>query len=53
MVTAKIIMLVLLSLFGQSVVQSLKNPAFLFVAGGLALVLYLISKYINKKNNLE
>lgn len=53
MVTAKIIMLVLLSLFGQSVVQSLKNPAFLFVAVGMALVLYLISKYINKKNNLE
>jgi len=53
MITAKIIMLILLSLFGQSVVQALKNPAFLFVAGGMALLLYLISKYINKKNNLE
>lgn len=53
MVTAKVIMLILLSLFGQSVVQAIKNPAFLIVAGLLALVLYLISKYINKKNNLE
>lgn len=53
MITAKIIMLVLLSLFGQSVVQAIKNPAFLIVAGLLALVLYLISKYINRKNNLE
>ena len=53
MVSAKIIMLILLSLFGQSVVQAIKNPAFLFVAGGMALALYLISKYINKKNNLE
>lgn len=53
MVGAKIIMLILLSLFGQSVVQALKNPAFLLVAGVLAVLLYLISKYINKKNNLE
>ena len=53
MVMAKIIMLILLSLFGQSVVQAIKNPVFLFVAGAMALVLYLVSKYINKKNNLE
>lgn len=53
MVTAKVIMLILLSLFGQSVVQAIKNPAFLIVAGLLALVLYLVSKYVNKKNNLE
>ena len=53
MITAKIIMLVLLSLFGQSVVQAIKNPAFLIVAGLLTFVLYLISKYINRKNNLE
>lgn len=53
MITAKIIMLILLALFGQSVVQAIKNPAFLFLAGGMALVLYLVSKYINKKNNLE
>lgn len=53
MITAKIIMLVLLSLFGQSVVQAIKNPAFLIVAGLLAFVLHLISKYINRKNNLE
>ena len=53
MVTAKIIMLILLSLFGQSVVQALKNPAFIIVAGLLALVLFLISKYIKHKNNLD
>lgn len=53
MATAKIIMLILLALFGQSVVQAIKNPAFLLLAGALALVLWLISKYINKKNNLE
>lgn len=53
MVTAKIIMLILLSLFGQSVVQAIRNPAFLILAGILALLLYLISKYINRKNNLE
>ena len=53
MATAKIIMLILLSLFGQSVVQAIKNPAFLLLAGALALALWLISKYINKKNNLE
>ena len=52
MVTAKIIMLIFLSLFGQSVVQAIKNPAFLLLAGVLALVLWLISKYISKKNNL-
>ncbi len=53
MVSAKIIMLILLTLFGQSVVQALKNPAFLILACLLALVLYLISKYINHKHNLE
>lgn len=53
MVTAKIIMLILLSLFGQSVVQALKNPAFIIVAGLLALALFLISKYIKHKNNLD
>ena len=53
MATAKIIMLILLALFGQSVVQAIKNPAFLLLAGALALVLWIVSKYINKKNHLE
>lgn len=52
MVLAKIIMLILLSLFGQSVVNALHNPAFLILAAVLVLILYLVSKYINKKNNL-
>lgn len=52
MVTAKIIMLILLSLFGQSVVRAIRNPAFLILAGLLALVLWLVSKYVNKKNKL-
>lgn len=52
MIAAKIIMLILLSLFGQSVVKALQNPAFLILAVVLAFVLYLISKYINRKNNL-
>lgn len=52
MVVAKIIMLILLSIFGQSVVNALKNPAFLILAAVLVLLLYLISKYINKKHNL-
>lgn len=53
MATAKIIMLILLALFGQSVLQAIKNPAFLLLAGVLALVLWIVSKYINKKNHLE
>lgn len=52
MVSAKIVMLILLSLFGQSLVNAIKNPIFLFFAAALALILYLISRYINKKNNL-
>lgn len=52
MVSAKIIMLILLSLFGQSLVKALKNPWFLLLALIFVLALYLISKYINKKNNL-
>lgn len=52
MISAKIIMLILLSLFGQSLVKAIKNPLFLILALALAIVLYLISRYINKKNNL-
>lgn len=53
MASAKIVMLVLLSVFGQSVVQAFENPVFIAVALVLVVVLYLISKYISKKNNLE
>lgn len=53
MASAKMVMLVLLSVFGQSVVQAFENPVFIAVALILVVVLYLISKYISKKNNLE
>ncbi len=53
MALAKIVMLLLLSLFGQSVVQALENPMFIALAAILVIVLYLVSKYINKKHDLE
>ena len=53
MASAKIVMLVLLSLFGQSVVQAFKNPVFIVLAVVLVLVLYLVSKYIRKRHNLD
>ena len=53
MASAKIVMLILLSLFGQSVVQALENPAFIALAVILVVVLYLVSKYISKRHNLE
>lgn len=53
MASAKIVMLFLLSLFGQSVVQAFENPIFIALAIILVLVLYLVSKYIKKKHNLE
>lgn len=52
MATAKIVMLVLLSLFGQSVVQAFENPVFIAVAAVLIVVLYAVSKYISKKHDL-
>ena len=53
MASAKIVMLILLSLFGQSVVQAFENPIFIAVAIVLVVVLYLASKYIRKKHDLE
>lgn len=53
MAGAKIVMLILLSLFGQSVVQALENPAFIALAVILVVVLYPVSKYISKKHDLE
>ena len=53
MASAKIIMLILLSLFGQSMVQALENPAFIALAAVLILILYLVSRYVKKKHNLE
>lgn len=53
MASAKIVMLLLLSLFGQSVVQAFENPIFIVLAVLLVVVLYLASKYIRKKHNLD
>lgn len=53
MVTAKAIMILLLSLFGQSLVQALENPVFIIIALVLAMVLYIISKKVSKDNNLK
>jgi len=53
MASAKLVMLLLLSLFGQSVVQAFENPIFIAVAVVLVIVLYLASRYISKKHDLE
>jgi len=53
MAGAKIVMLLLLSLFGQSVVQAFENPVFVVLAVLLVIVLYLVSKYIRKRHNLD
>ena len=53
MAAAKIIMLILLSLFGQSVVQAFENPVFIVLAVLLVVVLYLVSRYIRKRHNLD
>lgn len=53
MASAKIVMLILLSLFGQSVVQAFENPIFIALAVILVVVLYLASRYIRKKHDLE
>lgn len=53
MAGAKVIMLILLSLFGQSVVQAFENPVFIVLAVVFIVVLYLVSKYIRKRHNLK
>lgn len=50
---AKVVMLLLLSLFGQSVVQAFENPVFIVLAVIFVVVLYLVSKYISKRHNLD
>ena len=53
MAGAKVVMLLLLSLFGQSVVQAFENPVFIVLAVLLVVVLYLVSRYIRKRHNLD
>ena len=52
MITAKAIMILLLSLFGQSLVKALETPVFIILAILLAVILYIISKKVSKDNNL-
>jgi len=53
MAGAKVVMLLLLSLFGQSVVQAFENSIFIVLAVLLVVMLYLVSKYIRKRHNLD
>jgi uncharacterized membrane protein YdjX (TVP38/TMEM64 family) len=53
MAGAKVVMLLLLSLFGQSVVQAFENPVFIVLSVLFVVVLYLISRHIRKKHNLD
>jgi uncharacterized membrane protein YdjX (TVP38/TMEM64 family) len=52
MYAAKLIMILLLALFGQSCVQAAANPWFLLLAVGLLAVLYAASKRMRKKHDL-
>lgn len=52
MISAKAVMIFLLAIFGQSLVQALKNPVFIIVALVLVIILYVLSKKISKKHNL-
>ena len=52
MIIAKALMIMLLAVFGQSVVKALENPVFIVLAIVLVIVLYLISKKVSKDNNL-
>ena len=49
---AKLIMIGLLASFGHGIVKSLENPVFIIFSLVLILVLWIISKIINKKNGL-
>ena len=52
MVRAKLIMIALLALMGQSFVEALDNPWFILLGIGMAAALYYLSKQIGKKHNL-
>lgn len=53
MIAAKIFMLFLLSLFGSSMVQALREPKYIFLALILIAVFYFLSKYITKKHHMD
>ena len=53
MISAKAVMILLLSVFGQSLVQALKDPVFIAIAIALVIVLYVVSKIISKLHHLK
>lgn len=52
MLGAKLVMVSLLSLFGQSCVQALKNPWFLVLAALLIAALVFLSKKVSRRHDL-
>ena len=53
MVMAKIVMLVLLSVFGSSMVQAFENPWYIVLAAVLIIVFYALSRYVSKRHHLD
>ena len=53
MIAAKIVMLILLSLFGTSLVQALEQPIYIVLAIIIGIALYVSSKIISKRHHLE
>lgn len=50
---AKFVMILLLTIFGQSVVAAFENPVFIILALALVAVMYIFSKKVSKDNDLE
>ena len=50
--TAKLIMISLLGLFGESFVRAFDNPALFILSIGIIVALYLISKKVSERNQL-
>ena len=50
---AKLIMIALLGLFGESFVRAFDNPLLFIVAIGIIVVLYILSKKISEKHRLD
>ena len=53
MVSAKAIMIMLLAVFGQSLVQAMQNPLFIILAAALAAALYFLSKKVSHIHHLK
>ena len=51
-VSAKLIMIALLALLGQSCVEALENPWFILLTVARVVVLYYLSKLVRKKHDL-